>query len=868
MKACRLPDKTVVIIKRFDITSPSMLQPALRELRLLHKFRSVAAVLDVRGFFLESAKTLGVQKRYMFLEFPFLQAGDGEPATLAHRHRALRQAVATGAMSEEERMVDLCQIYHEVAEGLSIVHAAGVTHRDVKPTNILLKEVDGRWRPVLADFEVGRDAERQRNGQTVTFNSSARAFLGTEGYRPPPSDQNLHEYTVGAADVWGLGVLVAYEIFPSHMFRGAPRCPSALQEQCLWEAHDEYTRRLEEDLPDCAGFFKATVLGGDSVEGTGRFASICARMLFERPRMASIVELRLLATASMPEPMQDCGPMPPPPPPLPPPPPISKSPVSVHSLHADLEGALETYQNQCQHRRTRNDGAVLLVPYRMAEGAAGKGGRVAELRLLLKGGRRFREALCKVYMDEMQVEEIELIFDDAVWLKAMKRACDDNTQKNKRLQQEEYYEESAGQMLQYLEEPFWPQLESAPNGLRRRTLLEALLLALSQEIAYAVIRQDFLARTPQQLIQQGKVRFEEEDGDDHGALHAEMITLFCTVFAKRFITDGLLDAKKIAKTRQLEEQLPKLPKVRESSATAEDDCLALGRITLHCRVLKIPTALGMLPLLYGAATGFLDASDWGNGRTLEEVKNQLARMGPIGNKIDLYLDALRPFLPENDAFIPNILQAASFDEIVFIGSDGVPLTSDGANIAVTNDNVQCYQWLFLRRKIFGTAVCPSRKLVKALGDGLRTFGNGVFDVLKQMDPEEIASELEGCLEITPRELLANVRFENDPTGQQREWFCRAVEARDATADKPVLHRPTLLGWLTGFRTLNRDFSLRPLKGQSSTERPQIVFHVDSGRDRLKGHVCTYAVDSPVFESYEAMLQGILEVYNTRNYDRP
>ncbi|MCW2868313.1 MAG: serine/threonine protein kinase, partial [Marmoricola sp.] len=61
-----------------------------------------------------------------------------------------------------------------LAEGLQAVHAAGVLHRDVKPTNVLM---EGRW-PVLIDFGLARVAEDPRLTQTGFL-------LGTPGYLAP-----------------------------------------------------------------------------------------------------------------------------------------------------------------------------------------------------------------------------------------------------------------------------------------------------------------------------------------------------------------------------------------------------------------------------------------------------------------------------------------------------------------------------------------------------------------------------------------------------------------------------------------------------------------------------------------------------------
>ncbi len=70
--------------------------------------------------------------------------------------------------------VDLLHVAHELLLALRDVHAAGVLHRDVKPSNVLM---EGRA-PVLIDFGLARMAEDPR--LTVTG-----WMLGTPGYLAP-----------------------------------------------------------------------------------------------------------------------------------------------------------------------------------------------------------------------------------------------------------------------------------------------------------------------------------------------------------------------------------------------------------------------------------------------------------------------------------------------------------------------------------------------------------------------------------------------------------------------------------------------------------------------------------------------------------
>jgi serine/threonine protein kinase len=85
----------------------------------------------------------------------------------------------------------------DLAEALTAVHAAGVVHRDVSPTNVVLG-ADG---PVLVDFGIARFAE----ATTLTLTGTV---MGTAGWLAPEvlRDEEVTE----AADVWSLGAVLAY----------------------------------------------------------------------------------------------------------------------------------------------------------------------------------------------------------------------------------------------------------------------------------------------------------------------------------------------------------------------------------------------------------------------------------------------------------------------------------------------------------------------------------------------------------------------------------------------------------------------------------------------------------------------------------
>jgi eukaryotic-like serine/threonine-protein kinase len=128
----------------------------------------------------------------------------------------LRQILTREQRLEPARAV---RVAHELLSGLAAVHAAGIVHRDVKPSNVL---IDRAGRVVLGDFGIARNA--QTEGDLTV------GVLGTPHYMAP--EQERGDAIDGRVDIFAVG-LVLFEMLTG---RRAPPDPVEEAEQLTTRA--------------------------------------------------------------------------------------------------------------------------------------------------------------------------------------------------------------------------------------------------------------------------------------------------------------------------------------------------------------------------------------------------------------------------------------------------------------------------------------------------------------------------------------------------------------------------------------------------------------------------------------------------------
>lgn len=97
---------------------------------------------------------------------------------------------------------------HRTARALAGLHAVGITHRDLKPRNLILTDSG----PVLVDLGIAKVAD------ATTHLTATGTLIGSAGYLPPEAHRNA---PVGhSADVWAWGCCLALAVSGRPLFAG------------------------------------------------------------------------------------------------------------------------------------------------------------------------------------------------------------------------------------------------------------------------------------------------------------------------------------------------------------------------------------------------------------------------------------------------------------------------------------------------------------------------------------------------------------------------------------------------------------------------------------------------------------------------
>ena len=124
----------------------------------------------------------------------------------------------SGALPKEEGLA----IARQMADGLTAIHAAGIVHRDIKPTNVMLDGVGSDVRLWITDFGLARALEVEPSFCEKPVIAGTPGYIAPELFRGQPPSK--------ASDLFAFGV-VLHKVFtgekPAQKEDGASVTPSA-----------------------------------------------------------------------------------------------------------------------------------------------------------------------------------------------------------------------------------------------------------------------------------------------------------------------------------------------------------------------------------------------------------------------------------------------------------------------------------------------------------------------------------------------------------------------------------------------------------------------------------------------------------------
>jgi serine/threonine protein kinase len=213
--------------------------------------------LDIRERFLEEARILrAADSDHVVRVYDVGEAGGTPYFVMTYADRGTLADLLEEGRLPLERVVSLVR---QAGDGLAVLHAKGVVHRDIKPQNLLLASDGlGRERLMVADLGVAK---------ALIHASGLTQVVGTPAYMAP--EQAVGGGVDERADVHGLAA-VAYHLLTGHVARNGgvpdltraklPPAPSAFVEASP-ELDDAILRGLEPDRddrwPDIASFVDA-----------------------------------------------------------------------------------------------------------------------------------------------------------------------------------------------------------------------------------------------------------------------------------------------------------------------------------------------------------------------------------------------------------------------------------------------------------------------------------------------------------------------------------------------------------------------------------------------------------------------------------
>ncbi|MCC7137893.1 MAG: serine/threonine protein kinase [Planctomycetes bacterium] len=153
---------------------------------------------------------------------------------------------------------DLCRELAGVADALHALHGAGIVHRDVKPSNLMVRSSDGRV--LLSDFGLAHASD----GLALTRSGDS---IGTPLYMPPEQMKGKRDELDARSDVYSLGATL-YEAIAGRPAFGATEYAALVR-----EVIEKTPLPLRRVVPECPAAVSAIAMRALSKNRDDRHAT-------------------------------------------------------------------------------------------------------------------------------------------------------------------------------------------------------------------------------------------------------------------------------------------------------------------------------------------------------------------------------------------------------------------------------------------------------------------------------------------------------------------------------------------------------------------------------------------------------------------